>query len=338
MGSLIVQGNDSITRGMLSIRTSIISDNEAEECGGGVAVFHVNISTHKTEFTNNVAKVDGGAILSHRSGIANISETNFIDNTNNAINNCGGAMHVFNSTLLISNSNFIQYLAINGHGGALCLQEGTNYLSDCNFDFNEAETFGGAIYTRNSQHEYLTRCSFDTNIVRSPSGGGRSMRIYREPNVVITDSSFIDRGYLLLQNRHEGKISKCQESNDGYKVSGVGLIMTSSTVLLNNTSLEGSCESIYAYKSNPQKTLRQAVQATPRIPAIRPSKWAVGKEIRGTTYYFGVWAEPDKALAYYLEAKDDLLAGRRPRPNSRPSTIRRNSASPWSRSTPSSTT
>ena len=161
-------------------------------------------------------------------------------------------MHVFNSTLLISkfNSNFIQNLAVNGHGGALCLQVGTNYLSDCNFDFNEAETFGGAIYTRNSQHEYLTRCSFDTNIVRSPSGGGRSMRIYREPNVVITDSSFIDRGYSLLQNGHEGKISNCQESNDGYKVSGVGLIMTSSTVLLNNTSLEGSCESIYAYKCN----------------------------------------------------------------------------------------
>ena len=250
VGSLIVQDNDSIARGMLSIRTSVISDNEAEECGGGVAVFHVNISTHKTEFTNNLAKVDGGAIFSNKSDIANISETNFIDNTNVAINNCGGAMHVFNSTLLISNSNFIRNLAVNGHGGALCLQEGTNYLSDCNFDFNEAETFGGAIYTRNSQHEYLTRCSFDTNIVRSPSGGGRSMRIYREPNVVITDSFFVDRGYLLLQNGHEHNISNCQESNDGYKVSGVGLIMTSSTVLLSSTSLEGSCESIYAYKCN----------------------------------------------------------------------------------------
>jgi predicted outer membrane repeat protein len=141
------------------------------------AVFHVNISTHKTKFTNNLAKVDGGAILSNKSGIANISETNFTDNSNNAPDDCGGAMHVFNSTLMISNSNFNRNLAVNGHGGALCLQEGTNYLSDCDFNFNEAETFGGAIYTRNSQHEYLTRCSFDTNTIKLPSGGGRSMRM-----------------------------------------------------------------------------------------------------------------------------------------------------------------
>ena len=132
----------------------------------------------------------------------------------------------------------------------MCLQEGTNYLSDCNFKFNEAATFGGAIYTRNSQHEYLTRCSFDTNIVKLATGGGRSMRIYREPNVVITSSSFFDGGYLPYNDDHKNNSSNCQESNAGYKVSGVGLIMTSSTVLFDSTSLEGSCESIYAYKCN----------------------------------------------------------------------------------------
>ena len=159
-------------------------------------------------------------------------------------------MHVFNSTLLILNSNFFRNSAVNGHGCALCLQEGTNYLSDCNFKFNEAATFGGVIYTRNSQHEYLTRCSFDTNVVSLATGGGRSMRIYREPNVVITNSSFFDSGYLPYNDGHENNISNCQESNAGYKVSGVGLIMTFSTVLFNSTSIEGSCESIYAYKCN----------------------------------------------------------------------------------------
>lgn len=154
-------------RGRLLIKETIFESNSTEN--GGVILNFGKCELFESSFKYNTSSDDGGAINNQNRSLLIIKDTEFIENEcggdggaivnfsranldevlfskNSSKNHAGAISNQKNSTIIISNSRFIEN-NVGMNGGAI-INWGNMDLLHCKFDKNLSKELGGAIFNQ----------------------------------------------------------------------------------------------------------------------------------------------------------------------------------------------
>ena len=252
-----------------------VSSNVFYRVGGAIFVKMSNVSIVNSTFLNNSAEV-GGAIYSngHEINHINISKSTFINNQatiidrlfasydgrNNIQRTVGGAVAIFNTTMVINGSIFINNTSSeDGEGGALSIQQkSVTNIHDSEFLGNSANTSGGALFIRESD-VIINRGKFQQN---NASKGG-VMGLMQHSTIALINSTFMRNSAKL-----SGGVASIDQSsnlhdshglfihNRAHKAGGVlcairsGLMLNYSIFSFNHANENGGA--IYILQSLPE--------------------------------------------------------------------------------------
>lgn len=185
--SMDTSTGNAIDGPIVILRNSVFTNNQAQSGG---AIYARNIDITNSQFSNNLALRDGGAILSY-SGfvISEIIDSTFSNNTSERL---GGAMWVSAGNgnygagygLIIENTDFIENTAAEIGGGFY--SKGPLFINNSLFDSNESTKWdGGGFYNVNHLDVNITNSRFKNNNSGSCGGG------FRTTGAKVTNSIFL---------------------------------------------------------------------------------------------------------------------------------------------------
>ena len=204
----------------MTIIDSTISENYAEENGGGLNNDHSAVSISNSTFSYNLATCGGG--VANYSGEATIANSfcmlNSADYGGGILNNYG--------TMSVSDAEISYNSATYGSG---ILNEGTLRVTDTLFEENFAAEAGGGIYCYNGSAT-ITESTFKSNkIIDHGDGGG----IYNCNGLVTISNSGIF----------------CSEADYGSGIYNEGILIATDTEFIENSADEAG-GGIYCYNGS----------------------------------------------------------------------------------------
>ena len=235
-GDIVGNGGGLLNEAILTLNSSIVSDNAASSSGGGI--YNTGTLTLADSWVGGNSALFGGGIF-NVIGILTLSNTIITGNVTGATggglhNDSGGTLTLTNSTVSGNTSNSI--------GGGILNDAGTMVATNSTITSNTANVDGGSIYNGPTGIVTLINTTVSDNTATTSNGGG----IYNLGTLTLTDSDV--SGNTASSNNGGGilnsgtlNLTDSAVSGNTSALAGGGIWNdTTGTLNINNTTIGGN--------------------------------------------------------------------------------------------------